>query len=187
MHPDRNPNADQDKFKEYTAAYNLLSNEEKRKQYDEYRQYANYGSNNASSQGPGGSSYGPGANRYGQGFNPFGSGPNQNSGTGNDYKRYTYYSSPKSPEEARKEFEEFFKKASSQFGRGANFRGFDDFAKNFQQSYQKQKGKQYEIYFLCFRDEYFKQQKNSDPRGKKDPRQEFYEQYRQHGVPVILY
>lgn len=37
MHPDVNPNADQEKFKEITSAYNLLSNQEKRKQYDEYR------------------------------------------------------------------------------------------------------------------------------------------------------
>lgn len=30
MHPDKNPNADQDRFKEITSAYNLLSNQEKR-------------------------------------------------------------------------------------------------------------------------------------------------------------
>lgn len=36
-HPDQNPNADKDKFKEVTAAYNVLSKEDSKKQYDQMR------------------------------------------------------------------------------------------------------------------------------------------------------
>ena len=87
MHPDKNPNADQDKFKEITAAYNLLSNQDKRKQYDEMRKYGSpFGDSNP------GSTYGNNQNPYSDGFNPFGQGFRPG-GSQQDKKskRYYYY------------------------------------------------------------------------------------------------
>jgi len=142
MHPDRNPNADQDKFKELTSAYNLLSNEKKRKEYDEYRSISG-GSSDGASQ-----NYGAGQNPFGQGFNPFGQG--RPGGGPNGYrKEYRYYSKGKTPEEIRKEFEEFFRKAGGNWNRGqnfrnqgANFQGFDQFMKNFREQYEKERQRQ---------------------------------------------
>lgn len=163
MHPDRNPNANQDKFKELTSAYNLLSNEKKRKEYDEYRRITGAGGQQTSS-----SNYGSQRNPYGDGFNPFGQGGqrsqsqqrNQNShyqqkyGDQGQYQRYEYRANPKSQEEMKKEFEEFFKKAANAFNKKNNQRGpngqkgqqgfqggpgFDDFSKRFWESYENQR------------------------------------------------
>lgn len=100
-----------------------------RKQYDEMRE----------SQSPfgGSSSYGNTQNPYGDGFNPFGQGGHQQSGQGNKYRK-TYYYKTSNPEEAKKAFEEFFKNTRSPFGKGAQFKGFDDFMKGFQESMNKQ-------------------------------------------------
>jgi hypothetical protein len=126
---------------------------------------SSYGSGNSYSNGPGSSySSGPGGNNYGGGFNPFGSRDQQNAGRQNEYKKYTDYNSTKKSEEAKKEFEEFFKRASSQFGKGAaGFKGFDRFSKRFKDSFQEQ---------------------NRANQGYKDPRQEFYKKYKEKGVPV---
>lgn len=48
-HPDRNPHADQDKFKQMTAAYTVLSNEKVKQRYDDMKRgyssgYSNYSS-----------------------------------------------------------------------------------------------------------------------------------------------
>jgi molecular chaperone DnaJ len=42
-HPDKNPNANQDKFKSITAAYNVLSDKKKRTDYDNMRKYTTGG------------------------------------------------------------------------------------------------------------------------------------------------
>ena len=104
MHPDRNPNADQDKFKELTSAYNLLSNAKKRKEYDQYRDAASYGGGANSSQ------YSSNQNPFGQDYNPFGKGGNyqQNRGPNKYYYKYEYRQY-QNPEEVKKEFEEFLK------------------------------------------------------------------------------
>jgi len=132
MHPDKNPNADQDKFKEMTAAYTLLSNEEKRKQYDEMRKYGSpFGSSDSSN------TYGQSQNPYADGFNPFGQGF-KNTGNTGGRKYKTYYYSYKDADKARKDFEEFFKNRTSGFGKGQNFSGFEDFFKNIREEMEKQ-------------------------------------------------
>lgn len=45
-HPDRNEDADEEQFKEIGEAYAVLSDEEKRKKYDQYRQYGQRGGQN---------------------------------------------------------------------------------------------------------------------------------------------
>jgi len=113
MHPDRNPKADQDKFKEITAAYHLLSNDEKRKQYDELREMnEKYGDPNASSgQYYNQRQYYDGNNQYSQ---------DQSGGKNKQYYRYTYYAN-QDPEKAKKEFEEFLKRSKIFRERGGQF------------------------------------------------------------------
>jgi molecular chaperone DnaJ len=64
-HPDRNPDHKEaeDKFKEISAAYDILSDPEKRKEYDEGGMFAGFGGG----QGP----FGPGAGGGGAGFGGF--------------------------------------------------------------------------------------------------------------------
>lgn len=45
-HPDRNEDADEEKFKEIGEAYAVLSDEEKREKYDQYRKYGQRGGQN---------------------------------------------------------------------------------------------------------------------------------------------
>ncbi|CAI2369144.1 unnamed protein product [Moneuplotes crassus] len=175
MHPDRNPNADQDKFKELTSAYNLLSNEKKRKQYDEYRDLSGYGNSKSRS-----SSYGSTQNPYGDGFNPFGKGGHYNQQHGNNRQdnRYQYKSTAKTPEEMRKEFEEFFKKAANAFrqnqgqnrGNSQNNHGYNQYSQKFWEQYEKQRQQQQQY-----------QQNSQKQYG--DPREQFNQKFRQHGVP----
>jgi molecular chaperone DnaJ len=64
FHPDANQgdkNAEE-RFKEISAAYDILGDAEKRKEYDEVRRMV------ASGVGPGGAGFGPGGNGYGQTF-----------------------------------------------------------------------------------------------------------------------
>ncbi|CAI2360545.1 unnamed protein product [Moneuplotes crassus] len=153
MHPDRNPNADQEKFKELTSAYNVLSNEKKRKEYDDYRSMAGQGFPN-----PGSSSYSSSQSPFGAGFDPYGKSSyyKQDFDRNGQYKRYYYKTTSTNPEEIRKEFEKFFKKANEAFnqkqrqgqGRGQtrynfhNAQGFDDFSKKFWETYEKQRQSQ---------------------------------------------
>jgi curved DNA-binding protein CbpA len=140
MHPDKNPNADQEKFKEITSAYNLLRNKDKRQQYDKMREQGAYESFQANS------SYGNRQNPYGDGFNPFGQGYRHQQGPGKQEKRYYYYSTNQDPEAARKAFEEFFKKRASHFGSGPQFQGFDDFFKNLRENMEKQQRQQQYVF-----------------------------------------
>ena len=139
MHPDRNPNADQDKFKELTSAYNWLSNEKKRKEYDQYRDAASYGGANSSN-------YSSNQNPSGQNYNQYGKGGHyqQKYGQNKNYQKYEY-KRYQNPEDAKKEFEEFFRKATGKFrqgnnqNKGQNFKGFDDFSKRFWENYENQR------------------------------------------------
>lgn len=183
MHPDRNPNADQDKFKELTSAYNWLSNKKKRKEYDQYREAASYGG------GPNSSNYNSNQNPYGQNYNPYGKGGHyqQKYGQNNNHQKYEY-KSYKSPEDVKKEFEEFFRKATGNFRQGGNQRQgqnsqkFNNFSKSFWESYEKQR-QRYFNFLNSIRQQQHRQGQNNQ---YKDPRQEFYEKYRQQGVPVII-
>ena len=71
FHPDANPgNADaEDRFKEISAAYDVLGDEEKRKSYDQVREmgasgFGGFGPGGAAGQGPGGWPGGPGGAQY---------------------------------------------------------------------------------------------------------------------------
>lgn len=148
MHPDRNPNADQEKFKELTSAYNVLSNEKKRKEYDDYRSMTGQGFPNAGS-----TSYSNSQSPFGAGFDPYGKSSyyKQHYDRNGQYKRYYYKTTSTNPEDIKKEFEEFFKKANEAFnqkqrqGQGQtrynfhNAQGFDDFSKKFWETYEKQR------------------------------------------------
>ena len=76
-HPDRTGGMHQDKFKEINVAYEVLSDEKKKKQYDEAREEILTGSSGSSkreSQSRQGSSQGSGFN----GFSGFGGGQSSN-------------------------------------------------------------------------------------------------------------
>lgn len=128
LHPDRNPNADQDKFKEITSAYNLLSNEKKRKQYDEMREYGSQFGGQGPSSGFGGQR-GPFGQGFGQGFG--------NPGQNNQYQRHHYYSN-KDPQKAKEEFEEFMKNFGQKFRQGP-FGNFDDLFKKMREEAERQR------------------------------------------------
>ncbi len=65
MHPDKNKGKTTDRFKEITAAYNVLGDAKKKIEYDNMRKYSQSSSSNYQ-----------GGNPFGQGFggfsNPFG-------------------------------------------------------------------------------------------------------------------
>lgn len=75
-HPDRNKTKEgEEKFKEVTRAYEVLSNDEKRKQYDQFGHAAFEQGAGGSAGGPFGGQYGPFTYTYsnnGQGFDPSG-------------------------------------------------------------------------------------------------------------------
>ncbi|KAL6941882.1 hypothetical protein ACO0QE_003043 [Hanseniaspora vineae] len=76
-HPDINKKDGADKkFQDITEAYEILSDEEKRKQFDMYGSAAFDGGAGAG---------GPGAGAYGQGYNPFAGGGNPFAGAGNPF------------------------------------------------------------------------------------------------------
>ena len=136
MHPDRNPNADQEKFKEITAAYNLLHDEKKRKEYDEYREMNKRFDGSANNQ------YSQQNNTYNQNYDPFG----QN----NNNRRYEYrHYSNKDPEEAKKEFEEFIRNSRIFKGGKGAFNNFESFFKNMEDRMNQQRNqyqKRYQDY-----------------------------------------
>ena len=177
MHPDKNPNADQDKFKEITAAYNLLSNQEKRKQYDEMRKYGSP-FNDASS----GNTYGGAAkNPYSDGFNPFGQGfGNTGNQQGKKYQRTYYYTYKGDPQKAKKDFEDFFKSRGAAYGSGANFRGFEEFIKAMRENMEKRQQQNQEYYNHYNQNNQYNQnnyQQNNSQKSAEEKKREEEEEY----------
>ena len=117
MHPDKNPNADQNKFKEITAAYNLLSNAEKRKQYDKLRSYGTSSTNRSSS------SHSSSNTQNSNGFNSNYQNPHPGSSQQGKYYQKSYYNEANS-QKARKDFEEFYRTRY-----GGYRTGYDEYSK----------------------------------------------------------
>lgn len=148
-HPDVNGGKTTDQFKEMSAAYDILSDPNKRKQYDDYRSmFSSGGAGNAGGSNPFWSSKRPESNStYNSGFrnNTYTGNQNQDSDFHKDYtkSRTTYsFRDPKTGEYKTytyegdsqgnpffKDFEEFMKKFNDGWGRGgaSNFNNFNNF------------------------------------------------------------
>ena len=119
FHPDKNKEPDaEEKFKEIAEAYEVLSDDSKRAQFDTF----------GSSSGPGGGS--GGQNPFGGGFGPRGQGGFRQAGGRQGGVRWEYQSNV-NPEELFKQIFGEFNRA-----RGGGMRGFmnpfDDIFQNFQ-------------------------------------------------------
>ena len=161
MHPDKNPNADHDKFKEITAAYNLLSNHEKRKQYDEMRKYGFQSRINKNTN-----PYQRAYSQYSDGFDPFKNEYTQSSNQqGKNYNRSYYYES--NSQRSKRAYEEFFR---NRYGAGRT--GYEEYTKRMKENMNKQYENDSNYYH-----QYTYNQKNDAFKTDKERRKEFEEYF----------
>ena len=176
-HPDRNPQANQEKFKHMTAAYSVLSNEKTKAQYDKIRKG---GSSRTTSQGWSASS-----NRnwqsYNSGYNQQRSQSNNFYGFKNQYKTYydqrheyqrkTDQQRSREEEQARRQYEEWKRSQYEQQKRAyerqrEQYQRYYNNYEEFMRDYQKKYGDREQNYQQNFgnrpHEEY---EKNYDPAG----------------------
>lgn len=147
-HPDRNPNADQNKFKSITAAYTVLSNESTKRKYDSSRgsRTSSYSSNSSRS-----SSYSNRQNPYSNSssstWSNYGQRPgSSHSDSTNNYSRFyqsakDQYSRDQKFRKTQQDYQKWYEDAqkrrreqefeSRQYQQGKHYYSYDDFKRDF--------------------------------------------------------
>lgn len=143
-HPDRNPTADQDKFKRMTAAYTVLSNQQSKDRYDTMKRGGNSWNSTGSARADYSSNYSSG-NRNSQYQNFYGSHNYQNDYSNAKREYYTNSEQWKRQQQARKSYEHWYQERQKRAQESQQYRStqqrqydtYEDFRADFERKFRE--------------------------------------------------